>query len=144
MCLEVCQQPGLQSLDFCAVVGVIQLVVKVFPAHHRSPAPPVLIASMCSAYNCSARGIALRYQPRQSPALSPATSKTICCQGSKTNRIRASVRPADPGRNSFIFLIWEVVISPTIGRFRLGPCCLSNSTAAPTCREESRSNFLSW
>jgi hypothetical protein len=29
-------------------------------------------------------------------------------------------------------LILEVVISPTSGRFRLGPCCLSNSTAAPT------------
>src|SRR5260221_7053185 len=143
MCLQICQQPSLQPLDLCAVVRVIQFVVKIFPAHHRSPAPPQLIASTCSAYSCSARGIALRYQPRQSPALSPATSKTICCQGSKTNRIRISLRPVDPGRNSFIFLILDVVISPTSGRFRPGPCCLSSSTAAPTCREESLSSFLS-
>src|SRR5260221_1288189 len=142
MCLQICQQPSLQPLDLCAVVGVIQFVVKIFPATHRSPAPPQLIASMCSAYNCSACGIALRYQPRQSPALSPATSKTICCQGSKPNRIRISLRPDDPGRSSFKFLILDVAISPTSGRFRLGPCCLSNSTAAPTCWEESRLSFL--
>src|SRR5215510_9937739 len=49
----------------------------------------------------------------------------------------------DPGRNSFIFLILELVISPTSGRFRLGPRSLSSSTAAPTCREEARSSFLS-
>jgi hypothetical protein len=36
----------------------------------------------------------LRYQPRQSPALSPATSKTICCHGWKANRIRISLRPS--------------------------------------------------
>src|SRR5258708_25200448 len=142
MCLQICQQPSLQPLNLCAVVGVIQFVVKIFPAHHRSPASPLLIASTCSAYSCSARGIALRYQPRQSPALSPATSKTICCHGWKANRIRISLRPVDPGRNSFIFLILDVVISPTSGRFRLGPCCLSNSTAAPTWREESRSSVL--
>ena len=99
---------------------------------------------MCSAYNCSARGIALRYQPRQSSDLSPATNKTICCHGSKANRIRISLRPVDPGRSSFMFLILELVISPTSGRFRLGPCCLSSSTAAPTWREESRSTFLNW
>jgi hypothetical protein len=55
VCLQICQQPSLKPLDLGAVIGVIQLVIKVFPAHHRSPAPPLLIASICFAYNCSAQ-----------------------------------------------------------------------------------------
>src|SRR5258707_15470400 len=98
---------------------------------------------MCTEYSCPPGELAWRSQPRQSPALSPATSKTSCGQGSKANRIRISLRPDEPGRSSFKFLILDVAISPTSGRFRLGPCCVSNSTAAPTCGEESRLSFLS-
>src|SRR6266567_2322987 len=141
--LQLRQQTLLEPLNLNAVISIIDFVVQVFPAHHRPPSSRLPIARRCSAYNCSARGIALRYQPRQSPALSPATSKTICCHGSKTNKIRISLRPADPGLSSFMFLIFEAAISPTSGRFSPGPCCLSSSTAAPTWRAESRSSFRS-
>src|SRR5450755_198035 len=141
--LQLGQKTILQLLDLRAVISVVQFVVQLFPAHHRPPSSRLPVASRCSAYSCSARGIAVRYQPRQSPALSPATSKTNCCHGSKTNKIRISLRPAEPGLSSFMFLILEAAISPTSGRFRPGPCCLSSSTAAPTCRAESRSSFRS-
>src|ERR1039458_9546963 len=45
--------------------------------------------------------MASRYQRVQLPALPPATSRTARRCGSKMNRIRISVRPAEPGRSFF-------------------------------------------
>jgi hypothetical protein len=53
--------------------------------------------------------------------LSPATSKIADRQGSKTSRIRISLRPADGGRNSFMLAIREAVIVSTSGRPSAGP-----------------------
>src|SRR6266496_6662110 len=54
--------------------------------------------------------MASRYQRVQLPALSPATSKTARRCGSKMNRIRISVFPADPGRSSLRLRSLEPVI----------------------------------
>src|ERR1039457_7009984 len=50
------------------------------------------------------------YQRVQFPALSPATSKMAWRCGSKMNRIRISVFPADPGRSSLRLCKLEPVI----------------------------------
>lgn len=42
-------------------------------------------------------------------------------RGSKMNRIRTSLRPDDPGRNSFMFLYREPTIESTSGRPNAGP-----------------------
>jgi hypothetical protein len=72
-----------------------------------------------STYSCSARGIASRYQPDQSPDLSPPTSRIAERQGSKTKMIRISAEPAEPGLSSLIAISEELA-----GRLASGPVCL--------------------
>jgi hypothetical protein len=60
-------------------------------------------------------GIIRAYHLFQLPALSPATSRIAERHGSKTNRMRTSLRPRDPGRSSFRFAIFELVMVLTTG-----------------------------
>src|SRR5215469_9587507 len=69
--------------------------------------------------------MALRYQPRQSPDLSPPVSRIADRHGSKANSIRTSVRPADPGRSSLRLPIDEPTIESTKGRPSAGPTSAS-------------------
>ena len=61
------------------------------------------------------------YQRVQFPALSPASRRIACRSGSNANRIRSSVRPAEPGRSSFMFLWRDAVTVSTSGRPSCGP-----------------------
>jgi hypothetical protein len=53
--------------------------------------------------------------------LSPATNRTVDRHGSKTNKIRISVRPADGGRSSFMLAARDAVIESTSGWPSAGP-----------------------
>src|SRR5215475_7674106 len=72
------------------------------------------------------------YHRRHWPDLSPATRSTACRCGSNTNKIRTSVRPADPGRSSFMLWIFESWMVSTSGRPNVGPSDSSWSIAAVT------------
>jgi hypothetical protein len=50
------------------------------------------------------------YHLLQLAALSPATSRIAERHGSKTNRMRTSLRPREPGRSSFRLAIFELVM----------------------------------
>jgi hypothetical protein len=58
----------------------------------------------------------VRYHCDHRPDLSPATSRTADRHGSKTSKIRTSLRPADGGRNSFMLAIRDAVTVSTSGR----------------------------
>lgn len=76
--------------------------------------------------------------------LSPPTSRIALRLGSKTNRMRISLCPAEPGRSSFIDLTRrDPLILPTSGRLRFGPCSFNISNAARTCILDSRSSEFS-
>jgi hypothetical protein len=61
--------------------------------------------------------------------LSPATSRIADRHGSNTSRILTSLRPADGGRNSFMFAIRDAVIESTSGRPSAGPLRSSTKIA---------------
>jgi hypothetical protein len=69
--------------------------------------------------------MAWQYQPDQLLALSPATRRIALRHGSKTNKIRTSVEPADPGESSLRLWMAEPLIRSTNGWPRFGPTSAS-------------------
>lgn len=69
--------------------------------------------------------------PDHCPALSPATRRTALRCGAKTNRIRTSLAPAEPGRNSLRFCSLAPLIRSTKGRPRSGPSLCGANPGLP-------------
>lgn len=70
------------------------------------------------------------YHRLQLPALSPATNMIARLVGSKANNTRTSLRPDEPGRNSFKFFTGEPRIVSTNGRPNAGPLRAKTRNAA--------------
>lgn len=137
------QHAFLVLFDLYTIVITHRVLCQVLVQTQRQTAHFPSSSRRCSSNNSSARGMFFLYHRCQFPALSPATRMIALRAESKANRIRSSLRPADPGRSSFIFLCREPTTVSTRGLPKFGPTDDSISMAAITCRHESPSRLSS-